>query len=66
MIFRVTFKSPDALDDAWNRMDTLDRGISRDGFMKLASKWVEYGEYVTIEIDAVAKTCAVVPVKLLF
>lgn len=30
---------------------------------EIASKWFEYSEYITVEIDTEAKTCVVVPVK---
>ena len=45
-------------DDAYEDLVTARRK-SAD---KELARWVEYGEYVTVEIDTVAKTARVVPV----
>jgi len=63
MIVRLSFKSPDALDYAWEEQpeEAKRNGISRTEFDAIASKWIHYGEYITVEIDTEAKTCVVVP-----
>jgi len=92
---RVTFKTPDALDEPCkeagkataeevtdrDRLELLDdRGfLSREHaealdedrerlteywtkfYKESLSKWVKYGEYVTIEFDTLAGTATVVP-----
>lgn len=74
MKFRVTMKDPDTLYDAVTDAvadDVKKLGLSedeaevieekrRDAVNDLASKWFEYGEYLTVEIDTDAKTCVVV------
>ena len=30
---------------------------------QIVSRWFEYGEYLTVEIDTDTETCAVVPLK---
>ena len=77
MKFTVSMKDPDTLDDAIadavksavNEMPDLDDEEreavqeKRQGTIReLASKWFEYGEYLRVEIDTVAKTCTVLPV----
>lgn len=72
MIFRVTMKDPDTLYDAID--EQLDeelpsdneeaeavREIRRSRYAEIASKWFEYGEYLTVEIDTDNKTIHVVP-----
>ena len=34
--------------------------VRHEKAMGIASQWFEYGEYLTVEIDTVAKTCVVV------
>lgn len=65
---RVILKDPDALQDAIN--DLLDEELKdmpedeaaairelRGGkYREIASKWFEYGEYLTVVIDLEAKT----------
>lgn len=74
MIFKVTMKDPDVLYDAI--CDGLDeelkdmdedeaeavRDIRHEKLQELASKWFEYGEYLTVEIDTDQATIRVVPV----
>lgn len=72
MKFRVTMKCPDALDDAIR--DAVGAvgfdGLSEDeaelvresrseAARKLCSRWFEYGEYLTVEVDTEAGTCVV-------
>lgn len=77
MKFRVTMKDPDTLYDAAqeaaeenlasvdniaeHEKETLVEGRVED-LKEVASKWFEYGEYLTVEIDTEAKTCVVIPV----
>ena len=51
MKIRVTFKTPDVLDEA-----------QQEEFVKdLAAKFFKHGEYVTIELDTDDQTAVVVP-----
>ncbi len=70
--FRVTFKTPDALDEPTREAGT-EMARQRSGnddenacywaasLREFASKWVKYGEYVTIEFDYNMGTATVVP-----
>lgn len=74
MKFRVTMKDPDTLDDAIadavadisvpglsdEEMEEV-RMLRRGKISSLCSRWFEYGEYLTVEIDTEAETCTVVP-----
>lgn len=76
MKIRVTFKDPDALDNAlqeaplvrpdgltdeeWEPIAEARREKIRDG---LCATFIEYGEYITVEYDTEAKTCTVVPYR---
>jgi len=46
------------LDDE-DRASFVERKTEK--LKKLCSKWFEYGEYLTVEIDTEAETCVVVP-----
>lgn len=72
MTFQVTFKTPDALENAVDQeveyeLNTLEdeyqddenRDSIKAGLMKFAQKWVRYNEYVTLEFDTVADTVTV-------
>lgn len=76
MKFKVTMKDPDVLDDACTNaaalqvagIDGLDEEeqetleeSKKEKLKEIASKWFEYGEYLTVEIDTDAGTCVVVP-----
>lgn len=76
MKFKVTMKDPDTLGDAISNAVTEAlkniEGLSDEDRESLherrceearnvASKWFEYGEYLTVEIDTDAQTAAVVP-----
>jgi hypothetical protein len=77
MKFRVHMKDPDTLGDAIDdavKDDVAALNLPPDESeqlvecrsekaSKLCSKWFEYGEYLTVEIDTDAGTCVVVPVK---
>jgi hypothetical protein len=74
MKFRVTMKDPDALDDPIDdavkeapdlaNLPEDEREILQEhrkvSLREIASRWFEYGEYLTVEIDTDAKTCTVV------
>ena len=72
MKIKLTFKTPDVIDDAHVESDdgfTLSvgsDGCSRKDIEKACARFVEWGEYVTIEIDTVKKSCTVVPVRNAF
>ena len=59
MIVRLTFKTPDAVDEALNDVPEEQRDEARAA----AEKWVEYGEYLYVDIDTEKGTCTPVPVK---
>lgn len=76
MIFRVTFKTPgvteDAIKDAVFAESECDCGLcpecrqtykdmGHDAMTELAEKFVQYGEYVTIEFCTDSQTATVVP-----
>lgn len=75
MIFQVTMKDPDQLYDATSDAvaETIadmpeDEGaavhdIRVEKVNNLTSKWFQYGEYLTVEIDTEQETIRVVPVK---
>lgn len=78
MKFTVTMKDPDTLDDAISdaieQAVTADelpdeeernavRGIRKDKVRDLCRRWFEYGEYLAVEIDTVAETITVKPVR---
>lgn len=71
MKFKVTFKTPDAVE-----YGLLDSGAPTDGMgnldreddevqecFALSRKFVQYGEYVTIEFDTQTQTATVVPTR---
>jgi hypothetical protein len=78
MLIRITFKDPDRVGDAiqesviasvqgltWLTQDEKDAVIDRryDNVRKATEEFIEYQEYVTIEIDTDAGTARVVPVS---
>ena len=76
MKIRITMKDPDGVYDSIQRVVdmALPEGLPEnacDGLKRLrrglaeeaASKWIEYGEYITVEIDTDANTCVVVPAE---
>lgn len=74
MKFQVTLKDPDVLYDAINEALDEDlkgfdedeanaiREIRHEKLAEMASKWFEYGEYLTVEIDTDEQSIRVVPV----
>lgn len=74
MKFRITMKDPDgfheSIEEAAGQMDVpevyracLDeiRESQRECLKRYCSRWFEYGEYLTVEVDTEAGTCTVVP-----
>lgn len=57
MKFNVTFKTPDAV---YYAVDEYGQE-HKEEIEETASKFVSYGEYVTIEFDTETKTATVVP-----
>lgn len=75
MKFRITFKTPDVVEDSISEFSygslseefgpnhpdfDEQREIMEDELHNIISKWVKYGEMITIEFDTVAKTATVV------
>lgn len=56
MKIKLHFKTPDALHYAMEGLTSEEK----DAVEQLASKWIEYQEYVTVEIDTEEETCVVV------
>lgn len=75
MKIRVTFKDPDVVADEIERCvsaDVATLGLSKveadavaelraEKVVEFVSKWVKYGEYITVEFDTDAGTAVVVP-----
>lgn len=77
MKFNVTMKDTDVLYDAINEAIENDEQLHTSGFSQeeidaiteiraekvrdLCSKWFEYGEYLTVQIDTDRKSIEVVP-----
>jgi len=58
MKIQITFKTPDVLDPS---IDGLTEN-EKDEVILLAKKWIEYDEYVQLELDTEKGTCTVLPV----
>ena len=54
MKFSLTFKTPDVVD----QLDDLD-DKKRNDAKNFLEKWIEYGEYVTIDFDTKLTTAKV-------
>ncbi len=74
MKLRITLKDPDGISEAIGEFVEKNRpaGLSDDEWCEIAeerasklrhSKFIEYGDYVTVEIDVEAGTAAVLPAK---
>lgn len=59
MKFKVTFKTPDAVDYAIEDLSEDEREEAKE----TARKFIEYDEYVVIEFDTETKTATVLPVR---
>lgn len=69
MKFRVTFKTPDAVDYAMQNALRYDNSLDDEAAVELihamedvAEKFVQWGECITIEFDTETQTATVVPV----
>ncbi len=61
MKVRCTFKHPDALYSAAKNVGLEFDTPEHEAFEELAYKFIEYGEYLTVEFDTEAGTCVVIP-----
>lgn len=59
-VFRVSMKSPDALDFAIENDITIEDKVS---VRELCEKWFRFGEYVELEVDTEAETCKVLEIS---
>lgn len=66
---RLTFKTPDVVGYAVEeyRLDPAEIGpdevtASAEAIRRACAKWVQRGEYLTVEVDTDKGTCVVVPV----
>ena len=63
MKIRLTFKTPDVLDQVDKQVEgKLEYPGNINDIRASLSKWIEFGEYLTVEIDTEKETCIVVPV----
>jgi len=62
MKFQVTFKTPDAVRDTLKReaehLDASDPDVE-DKLFRFASRWVTWGEQITVEFDTDKETATV-------
>jgi len=56
MKIKVTFKTPDVIDDAVRDIEDEDERAEVADYLK---RWIEYGEYITIEFDTIHDTAEV-------
>jgi putative exporter of polyketide antibiotics len=67
MKFNVTFKTPEALHEAIINETKFVSEEKKNDVVSLmteeASRWIEYGEYLTVQIDTDKKTCTVLENK---
>lgn len=67
MNIRITFKTPDALEHAINdaieaegeKIGNSEREEMIEEIKDMASRWIKYGECITVEIDTEEQTCVV-------
>jgi len=57
---RLTFKTPDVVDESIQEIENQEEAVM---VSNLARKWIQYGEYITVEIDTEKETCIVVPIQ---
>lgn len=76
MKIKVTLKDPDVLDDSIREVvDMFTVGaltneeleavkeLRKESYHRIADKWFQSGEYLTVEIDTEAQTCIVLEVE---
>ena len=56
MKVRITFKTPDVLDAAIQDLTKEEQ----EEVQSVAEKFMDYGDYLTVEFDTKAKTCVVI------
>ena len=61
MIFTLTFKTNDVLDQLCYSEDKLNDDPELYKAMEFAKKYVKYGEYIHIEFDSEKETVKVLP-----
>ena len=61
MKHKITFKSPDAVENAIQNIESPEE---QETLRELSRKWVKYGEYITVEIDTLSKTIQVCPITV--
>lgn len=65
MKIRITFKNPDAIDDAidetvdWLQLPVEEEHEIKEKIKTQLSKWISYGEYVNLEFDLDNETAIV-------
>jgi len=60
MKIQLTFKTPYVVDDVVKEIENQEEAAIVNN---LACKWINYGEYLTVEIDTEKETCVVLPAK---
>ena len=60
MKVKISFKTPDVLDYALN---DIDDEADKAALTELASEYIQYEEYLTVEFDTVAGTATVVTIN---
>lgn len=65
MKLKITFKTPDAVDyairDTFIPAESDEDSVTIKDIENKLSKWVKYGEMITVEFDLEAMTAEVVP-----
>ncbi len=59
---RITFKSPDGVWDSLEEAGVDPNDVDNSEFAGVLAKFVEYNEFVTIELDSDTGEARVVPV----
>lgn len=49
MMLRLTFKTPDALERAIERLELPEE--EAEEILAKANKWIQWGEYITLDLD---------------
>lgn len=60
MKFRLTFKTPDVLEQI-EEIEAYRKNEDGGSIHAVAQKFIHYGEYITIEFDTETETAEVVP-----
>ena len=62
MKIQITFKDPDGVSYSVEQV-AAEKGLEVGEIEPLLKTWVEYNEYVTVEIDTDTNTAIVIPVR---